>query len=789
MTLEASLFRLEGLEQLRPKYQLYTIRGLGLVGSASYHQKVTELVRRLSFTKKAPFVSLKRDGTYFLAVPEAIEDIEPAYQVVGGFVNLSKSDEVLTLDFSSPIDEQEALRIRFLDFALQRPLYLNGELWQPGIGKPFFFKKPYITGDEVNIFEGVSIRACRHPDGGFGIICDAQSKLVNAKPIGSLVDANVLQKLVGRSCLYKMNDTWYQFRIDDAADIKVGEHCIFENGNSVSLLQHLVRAAGNAAPQRVVNLDPEGSVLTYFTSSDEQRFAPTALCYLLEDSEGRNGKRLQRETILKPEDRRSRIQRFVTRYLANFAVGNIDLRVDGQMYRFENPLLEVPRLLFGNDAVLSRKKDRSRFQSIKDYSNARRSMMLDRNKGFYRQGALDPQTILIPQSVQSSFGPAFVADFKQTLRSFYPSGNYDPIVATFDDTGFGRSLEGQWKGLLAAAQSGEIEAGEVLVMLNNVPGPQRTQDQLAAMVCNEFFNRFDMRVQVIHSDTPRRGYKRIVKDGAAPRYEKQHGRVAIDGYLKGAALNKVCLGNGRWPFVLDEPLSADLTIGVDVKNNTSVFTLVGDGGRIIRVRRDKSKQKEKLLPEQVKQAILAVVREEFKHLSLPVKRVAVHRDGRVWPEEIAGIEQAFAELAGEGRVSMDVTVSVFEILKTSPAPMRMFNVGQPNKGNQSGIYNPFVGSWLKLSDDDAYLCTTGAPLLMQGTADPLHVRRISGEMSLVDGISDVFSLSCLTWPKPDSCMRDPISIKMCDITLFDEAAKYDMDAVRFAQSDADEAVG
>lgn len=791
MTLEASLFRLHGLERLRACYRLYSIRGLSLVGSPSYHQKVNELVRRLSFEKKAPIVGYSQDGAFFLAVPANVDGIEPAYQVVGGFVNLCPTDEVLELSFDGAPDDLEALRHRYLDFVLQRPLYANGELWQPGTGKPYFFKRPHFPGDDVNIFEGVSLRACRHPDGGFGIVCDAQSKLVHAGPIGACADQADLERLIGRSCLYKMNETWYQFRIDAAADIKVKDYCIAGDSGSVSLLQHLVRTAGNAAPQSVVNLDPDGAVLTYFTSSGEQRYAPTELCFLIEDSEGRTRRKLQRQTILQPQDRRRRVLRFVSRYLAQVSVAGAELRVLPKMHSFDNPVLGVPDLLFGDSEVLRCAKSQSRSEAIKRYSNARKTNMLNRKCGFFKQGALPPQGFLVPQSVWSSFGHAFLNDLKATMARLYPSGNYDPKVVTYDDIGSGKSLDGQWKGLVQAAELDAFDAENVenlLVMLNRVPGSQHRQDQLAAMVCNEFYNRFDKRVQVIHSDTPRRGYKRVVAKGQ-PRYQKQPGgRVAIDGYLKGVALNKICLGNGRWPFVLQNPLKADLVIGVDVKNNTSVFTLVGDGGRIVRVRRDKSKQKEKLLTEQVKQAVLAVVRGEMQHLQLPVSRVAVHRDGRAWPDEIAGIEMAFEELAGDGPVSSEVEVSVFEILKSSPAPMRIFNVGRPRKENPDGVYNPLVGSWLQLGEDDVYLCTTGAPLLRQGTADPLHIRRVFGEMMIADGASDVYALSCLTWPKPDGCMRDPISIKMCDMTLFDEAATYDMDAVRFVQSDAEEAI-
>ncbi len=37
--------------------------------------------------------------------------------------------------------------------------------------------------------------------------------------------------------------------------------------------------------------------------------------------------------------------------------------------------------------------------------------------------------------------------------------------------------------------------------------------------------------------------------------------------------------NCRWPFVLAEPLHADLTIGIDIKNNTAGFSFVFKAGQ------------------------------------------------------------------------------------------------------------------------------------------------------------------------------------------------------------------
>jgi argonaute-like protein implicated in RNA metabolism and viral defense len=102
-----------------------------------------------------------------------------------------------------------------------------------------------------------------------------------------------------------------------------------------------------------------------------------------------------------------------------------------------------------------------------------------------------------------------------------------------------------------------------------------------------------------------------------------------------------------------------------------------------------------------------------------------------------------------------------------------------NAGRPTYIDNPFVGDWTGFSDSEAYLCTTGAPFRIPGTANPLHIRRAYGDMPIEQCAADVFALSCLTWPRPEGAMRLPITIKLCDRTLFDEAADYDEDAVEF----------
>jgi len=788
MTLETTLFPLEGLENLTASYQLYAIKGLSGLEETEYHKNVNLLVRRLSFAMKAPFVSLSQNGEQFIAVPSDVTDFPVDHRVVRAMVKLVPTGQPLHLSFDTTGDEYDGLRLRYLDFVLQRPLFANRHLWQPGSGQPYFHKKPLKRLDEIDLYDGISVRAARHPEGGFGIVCDARSKFVTRTAIGARADRKRLGKLIDRSCLYKMGDHWYQFQIKAVSDWKVGEPSLFEGDVAISLAQQLIRTAGNAAPKTIINLDPEGAALEYFTSTKERRMAPAELCFLVEDTHGKRAAHFQRQTILSPSERRSRVNAFIRRYLLDMDIGGVRISVGSRAHAFFTETHMPPELSFGNGAVLVPDASKDRFDAVKEFSSLRRTMMLDKNAGFYNHSPLPPQTLMLPESVNTSWGPAFVADFIKTVRGLYPVGGYSPEVVEYKDKAYGGGVPGQMKALLEVAERGEVRSGDVLVMLNRINGAPRSQDKLAAMVCNEFESRFGKRVQVLHSDSPSRGYKRVFKKNGEPIYVQQKGRgMNIGGYLKGAALNKVCLGNGRWPFVLTKPLHADIVIGIDVKNNMAVFTLFADGGRIVRVQRSRSKQREQLLEAQVTQVVTEMLAKDIPDLRKPIRKVVVHRDGRIWPSETSGAKKAFAAMAEDGLVDREVEVSIFEILKSSPAPLRLFSFEEPTKQNPNGVINPVLGSWLKLSEKDGYVCTTGAPLLLQGTADPLHVRRVSGSMSIEDGLKDVFDLSCLTWSKPDGCMRLPLTIKLCDIALFDDAAEYDMDLVRFADGNTGEA--
>ena len=137
---------------------------------------------------------------------------------------------------------------------------------------------------------------------------------------------------------------------------------------------------------------------------------------------------------------------------------------------------------------------------------------------------------------------------------------------------------------------------------------------------------------------------------------------------------------------------------------------------------------------------------------------------------------AFSELSKEGIVSEDYECSIIEIPKSSSMPIRFFDI---SKGYQSEqVDNPIIGTY-KTFDNHVYLATTGRPYRIRGTARPIHFIKRYGNMSLDKILKDFFYLTNLTWTKIDDCARLPITIKITDIRLREEAGEYEEDKYNF----------
>ncbi len=783
MSIETNCFRIEGLEALRTTYRLYRIAGLHR-DSPEYHANVQRIVRKLSFEMRAPVTTRTLEGENFLAVPVGYGSSPAQVHLVGSVALLRDTGNKIELDFNSNSPEFDALRIRYLQFVFQGRLWNHAQLWQPSAGKPYFFKRPERRFGETDLYEGFTFRVAPHSEGRFGLIVDLRRKLVSSSPLPESLSRQQLNSLRGRSCLYKMGNRWYEISLDGLADVKAGELPIPLNGTTVSLLDYLKSTSGKPIPSSIANLSPDSAVIYYRTNGPEQKSAPTALCYLVQDTHSQEGARHHHKTPMNPQERHRQIARLVRRFLKEVRVGNTTLMVSERPGRVRaNPFLP-PSLRFGNDAILAIDGDnQDDCAVIKDYGKSRLTLLKDNKAGFYEQSRLNRQYLVLPQSVWNNFGTQFREDLMKAVDELYPAGGgYDPEIIVYDDFDDRRGFGEQSRAIERAVEDHRVNLGHALVMVHRYDRRPRSADQLAAWTVKRFPSQFDLKADVIHTDMVNKAYTRK-KQGNKTRYVVRHSeRGRFSGYLRNVALNKVLLINGKWPFVLDAPLHADVVIGIDIKNNTAAFTLIAGGGKVIRFSMSPSRQKEQLLKAQVEKYVYEIIRAEALSFKQRPKQIVVHRDGRIWPAEVEGLKGACKQLANDGHLDTDWRLTVVEISKSAPAPLRMFDVKRQGDGQVLEIENPMVGTWVQTAPDEGFVCTTGQPFSIPGTSQPLHIRRAEGDMSIEQCLSDVYSLSCLTWTRPEVATRLPLSLKLCDRNLFDEAAEYDHDAIEFENS-------
>jgi hypothetical protein len=123
-------------------------------------------------------------------------------------------------------------------------------------------------------------------------------------------------------------------------------------------------------------------------------------------------------------------------------------------------------------------------------------------------------------------------------------------------------------------------------------------------------------------------------------------------------------------------------------------------------------------------------------------------------------------------VAADAEVTLLEIPKSAPAPLRLFAISIQANGRRY-IDNPQVGNYYLLSDSNGFICTTGRAFPHRGTTKPLHVIKKSGPLTFEHCLQDIFALSCLAWTRPEDCTRDPITIKLNDRWLGEDGTNVE----------------
>lgn len=771
---ETNVFPITNLSDLSTDYRLYRIKGLNS-DQDEYYQNVQYISRSLSYKLRAPITVLHRDASAYLVAPANIAVPDSPFPIVRAApVVFEPSSDILKLNYSVRSPENDQISLRFLQFMLQAPLYNRNDLWQPKSGDAFYKKQPAESLDRWDRYEGFSVRAVILPDGGMGLCVDVTNKLISHNPLFSKIDRNRFHLWKGKHCIYHYGHSWYEVRIHSLSDFSLHEYPVTRSGKFISLLDYILAETRKPIPEELANIDSESSVLIYKDNRGENRAAPSALCYPVLGADDKAVGKYHNKTILPPHKRKEAIHNFANHYLRNLSFANYSLNVSSKSIQVPQRMFIVPDLKFGNEITLSLKGTNNAQQvSLDSLGTARLDLLKSREAGAYRKNRLDRQYLILPKSVADSYGQAFTSDLKSSVKNLYPEGEYDPIELTYDDSG-PRTLVSQGKAIKEMLEEIHLKAGFAVVMIHEISDRKlREEDHLASMVLRLMRN-YDVKASVVHSKVGQESYRLSSKNGNDISYvpipEK---KSMLVGYFRGIVFNKIMLTNGIWPFILAEKLHADITIGVDVKNNSAGLVIVNNNGAEINSLIKESRYKEQLYGTQFENLLIEILEKEFSYRASPYNSLVIHRDGRIYPSEIIQAQRAFEYLKNKGIVLDGATLTILEISKSSPAPLRMFDVFDGRDGNSNDIKNPQIGSYLLIGDNEGYLCSTGRAFRRRGTVRPLHIKRVLGPMSLKDCLEDIYALSALTWSKPEDCSRYPITTKLNDRFLYENTADYD----------------
>ena len=582
--------------------------------------------------------------------------------------------------------------------------------------------------------------------------------------------------------MYRYGLAWYDIQPTIYPDLTVSEQMLKLDDHGVtSLFDFIMSNAPKPFPKDVADLSPDSPAVGYLTSNGETRHAAATLCYPVLRTADPRVRPIHRDTILPPHRRRSLIKAFVSDALAGIERPNLKVRVSSNAVTVPKRIFLPPDIEFGHGVVLSvRGTQNSSYVSLENLGRERLRALRDPKIGPYSRRPLDRQYFVVPRSVADSYGPAFIADLQAQVNALYDQEvPYCPTIIQYDDR-VEKTFPAQASAVLGAIEAAEVEPGYGIVMIHEVGRGRGEHDQLAAVLMTKLREQ-ELYVSIIHTRMPGESYRldQHVSDG--PAYTAIPQKMSrLTGYLRNVAINKVLLTNERWPFVLSTPLNADLTIALDVQNNTACFTLLGKSGPSIRTEISRSRNKEKLSQAHVKRVLLNILRQETSLGIHDVENILLLRDGRLFRSEIIGVKEAIATLHNEGLIRR-ASVSFAEIPKTSAASIRLFEVEGLHSGKER-VDNPGLGQYYVLNGRSGYICSTGREYLRQGTAHPLNVRYVEGTMPIDRVLEDVYGQTCLALTQPEGCSRLPFSLRLTDIRLAEHAGEYDQDALAFGDN-------
>ena len=290
-----NIFPIKNLIDLKCKYKLYSVKGL-VETSEEFDKNKQKLSRHLQFATKSPCALVKKDGKFFIAQPIGYSVIPNEVNLVRCQVRIEPVEETFELNFGNLNNDEIQFTMKFLSFAINDPLFSNNDLWQPGPGKPFFYKKSdkefNESSFEGSLHRGFTYRIIPLPGNKLGISIDITNKYISKNYLPSKIDEKSFQKIKGHNCVHEFGDRWYEINIQGFEGLNAKEFTLKEGS---TIYEYAKRKIGTRTKQYPL-IDAEGTVLCYYGQQYQPLYALSSLCRLTFDTNHPSIKNLHSKT-------------------------------------------------------------------------------------------------------------------------------------------------------------------------------------------------------------------------------------------------------------------------------------------------------------------------------------------------------------------------------------------------------------------------------------------------------------------------------------------------------------
>jgi hypothetical protein len=730
-------FRIPLLDNLSVPYRWVRFDNLP-VDDEEYDENVQHLATIIGRQVRAPAAPVWCNGEHLLAVAVGKRDVPDKVNLCGAVAKLHVEKNVQTLRLRGGNELEQDIAKKFIRWELRNSFYRDRSFWEH-YGRQTEREPIPINEDSgpVAIYRTFGYGIVPSLEGDIELSVDVGFCYLSRLSLQDSLTREELSALRFERCLYKYGLDWYHVDASGPARRLCEIEIPSKSGDGqVSLTTFIKDEWCDKGAPLVEQLSDEDFALHYKNGEKKTRWAAAPLLYRIYSTEDVEAAGLHHRSILLPYVRRHEIEKVIRNVFSGRKVFGSGLVIDTTMRKIPNRKLRLPRLVFGNDTEISLTKD--------NLGTVKWDALRAPGVGPYVRTPFDPQFMNLPMSLPASVAADFATKIRRELQSIYPEP-YEPEILVYDDSA--TKLSGQLQSIDQAM--GE-RCGYVLQVLPKYPHPKLYRFLKRKQSDRKLFSQCSRSSTIVSFYAERSSGEWAVRTSRSRDYAS---------YIR-----HLCLGilavNRKWLWRLgDGTLHYPGYIGVDVYKGTAVFTFAYLDGKEMHFKIARSSKEEKLSREMVYKILTDRLPKDFARLGLHPSSIVVFRDGKLCTPDRLGLEDVAGKLKRDNVVPGDFEFSVVEVHKNSAYQPRIF------WEQQGKTFNPDMGSYREINTKEAILCTTGNPLLTQGTADPVHLIVVAGRITILEAIQDFYAFSHLGFTSPRACHRLAFPLALADQIL------------------------